>query len=390
MRNWKCAMRFRKRRTDSITDMDLAQLAPTGGNWLDRRSGEKPRLLVHAFKTTLAAAFAWYVAVALGLQDGYWAVITVIIVLQSYVGATVTASRDRAIGTLVGAAVGFAFSQFTTLPWNFLLALLVSTIVCVLLGLKNSTRLAGVTVVIILIAQKSGTNYTIAMHRVLEVLLGIAIALAVSTLILPERARMRLRESLAEEFLQLGSFFEAVLQGFSGTPEERLNDLRAQCDNRRRANNLLMETARNEPTGGRGVLEALGLLMQFARSLRDALAALELAVRNSHNDNYARQLEPELGKLAADIHAAFHFVAGCIHRWNFDEPSKQLNLAADIAALDMKMVAVRHTGNNFSQDEILRAYAVQLHLTQLARILRTVRAETGKALAVGKSPEESV
>ncbi len=383
-------MRFSKRRTDSITEMDLAQLAPVGGNWLDRLSGEKPRLLVHAFKTTLAAAIAWYVAVALGLHDGYWAVITVIIVLQSYVGATVTASRDRAIGTLVGAAVGFAFSLYTTLPWNFLLALLVSTILCVLLGLKNSTRLAGVTVVIILIAQKSGTNYTIAIHRVLEVLLGIAIALAVSTLVLPERARMRLREGLAEEFLQLGVFFEAVLQGFSGEPNERLGQLRAQCDARRRANNQLMETARNEPADGRGVLEALGLLMQFARSLRDALAALELSVRDSHNDNYARQLEPELGKLAADIHAAFHFVAGCIHRWRFNQPSGKINLAAGIEALEVKMEAVRHTGNSFSQEEVLRAYAVHLHLTQLARTLRTVRAEAGKALAANKPGEETV
>lgn len=382
-------MRFKKRRNDSITDMGAALAAARGGSWLDRLSDEKPRLIILAIKTTLAAAIAWFVAAALGLHDGYWAVITVIIVLQSYVGSTVTASRDRAIGTLIGAVFGFAFSLYSVQPWNILLALLTSTVVCVLLGLKNSTRLAGVTVVIILVVQKHSMDYTIALHRVIEVLLGIAIALAVSTLVLPERARMRLREGLAEEFLLLGAFFEATLQGFSGAPDERLNDLRTQCDTRRRANNQLMETARNEPSGGRGYIEALGLLMQFARSLRDALAALELAVRNSHNDRFAQQLEPELGKLAADIHAAFHFVAGCIHRWKFNVPSGKLNLAADIEQLEIKMDSVRHMGTNFSQEEVLRAYAVQLHLKQLARILRTVRTETGKALEVRRMEDES-
>jgi hypothetical protein len=44
------------------------------------------------------------------------------------------------------------------------------------------------------------------------------------------------------------------------------------------------------------------------------------------------------------------------------------------------MAAVRHTGFQFSQAEILRAYAVQLHLKQLARLLRASRAETSRAI----------
>jgi uncharacterized membrane protein YccC len=369
--------------------MDPTLLAANSGSWLDHLSSERSRLLIHAAKTTLAATIAWFVAQALGFNDGYWAVITVIIVLQSYVGSTVTASRDRAIGTLIGAVFGFAFSLYSVQPWNFLLALTASTVVCVLLGLKGSTRLAGVTVIIIMIQQKHAMDYTIALHRVIEVLLGIAIALAVSTIVLPERARIRLREGLAEEFLQLGAFFEAVLKGFSGTPDERLNDLRTQCDNRRRTNNQLMDTARNEPSGGVGILEASGMLSQFARSLRDALAALELSVRNSNNDHFAQQLEPELGKLATDIHATFHFVAGCIHRWKFNVPLGKLSLAADIAALEQKMDSLRHMGTSFSQEEVLRAYAVQLHLKQIARILRTVRTETGRTLEERKMQEES-
>ena len=49
------------------------------------------------------------------------------------------------------------------------------------------------------------------------------------------------------------------------------------------------------------------------------------------------------------------------------------------------MNAVRHTGIEFSQAEILRAYAVQLHLKQIARLLRASRVETNRA--VGEAEE---
>jgi hypothetical protein len=57
-----------------------------------------------------------------------------------------------------------------------------------------------------------------------------------------------------------------------------------------------------------------------------------------------------------------------------------LNLEEDIAQLEAQMAAVRHTGFQFSQAEILRAYAVQLHLKQIARLLRASRVETSRAI----------
>jgi len=57
-----------------------------------------------------------------------------------------------------------------------------------------------------------------------------------------------------------------------------------------------------------------------------------------------------------------------------------MNLEQDIADLEARMDAVRHTGLGFSQAEILRAYAVQLHLKQIARLLRASRVETSRAV----------
>jgi uncharacterized membrane protein YccC len=372
-------MRLMTHKTWSQEELDIKQR-------LEQRqsrgllSWEHQRLFIHAAKTALAAALCWWLALSVGLPDGYWGAISAIIVLQSNFGSTITASRDRLLGTLIGALFGFSFSLFGTLPWNYVLAVLAAVVVCGLLGLRSSSRLAGVTITIVMLVQKTGSHWTVALDRVSEVFLGIVVALAVATLVFPDRARLRLRDGLAQEFLVLGAFFEAILQGFRGEPAENLAALRDDALAMLRGNNQLLDAARNEPSGGPGWREGLGMLAQFGRSIFDALAALEFAVKGSTDDGYAQRLEPALGRLAVDIHSGFHYLAGCISAWRFHIPPPGLNLEEDIAQLEARLAEVRHTASQFSQAEILRAYAVQLHVKQVAQLLRESRVETSRTI----------
>ena len=293
------------------------------------------------------------------------------------------------MGTLIGAVVGFAFSLYGQLPWNYILALISAMLLCGLIGMRSSSRLACVTITILMLVQKGGPQWTLAVDRVLEVLLGILVAICVSTTVLPDRARVRLRDGLAQQFLLLGLLFEAVLEGFRGVPSPQLEERRNSVRARLRANNELMVASRNEPSGGPGWREGLGMLEQFSRSLSDAIAALELSARGSSDDAYALQLEQAIGTLATDICTGFHHVAACIHRWKFDVPPKGMNLEQDIACLEERMAEVRHTGHQYSQEEILRAYAVQLHLKQIARTLRASRVETSRAIGEARDREVS-
>jgi uncharacterized membrane protein YccC len=340
---------------------------------------EKQALLVLAVKTAMAAGLCYWLARMVGLQDGYWGSISAIIVLQSNVGSTVTASRDRLIGTLIGAAFGAVFSLFGEGLWPYLAAVITAMVTCSLLGLKNSSRLAAVTVTILMLVHRTGSNWTLPMHRVLEVLLGIVVALGISTLVLPSRAKARLRDGLAQEYLLMGALFEAVLAAFRGKPRENLDRLKKDVETAIAANAQLLDAARNEPSGGPASLEALSMLFQFGKEMEDSLTAMELASKgNTGGDSYADHLEPEMGKLVTDIQRDFQYVGGCIHRWKFDEAPEGLALEEDIAALESKMAAIRPTGLEFPQAEILRAYAAQLHLKQVARLLRSSRVETSR------------
>lgn len=137
--------------------------------------------LQQGIRTALAATLAYWIADNLHLPGGYWAAISAIVVMQSEVGATVRASRDRLAGTAMGAVVGL----LTALVWHhsllvFALGVFVVVISCTALNYKNAGRLAGVTVAIIVLIPYPGPLWHIALQRFLEVSLGIVISLVVA------------------------------------------------------------------------------------------------------------------------------------------------------------------------------------------------------------------
>src|SRR5665213_2711623 len=95
-------------------------------------------------RTAVAAALAYWLTELLRLPGGYWAAISAIVVMQSEVGATLTASYDRFAGTAMGAIVGWLI----TLARNdsifmFAVGVLVVMVLCSALHYKNAGRLGG-------------------------------------------------------------------------------------------------------------------------------------------------------------------------------------------------------------------------------------------------------
>ncbi len=135
----------------------------------------------HGLKTAIAAGVCLGLVRVVGLKPGFWACISTIVVMQSESADTLVASRDRLIGTALGALVGLGVSYF----WNghlivYAMAVLVCMLVPEIAGLKTAGRMAGVTVTIVLLAANSRSHWEVAYDRFLEVSFGIVVAVVVS------------------------------------------------------------------------------------------------------------------------------------------------------------------------------------------------------------------
>jgi uncharacterized membrane protein YgaE (UPF0421/DUF939 family) len=144
--------------------------------------------IIHAVKTGLAAVLAMYLARFLGLPESYWAAISAIIVMYSDLSRTLRASGYRFLGTAIGVTIGAGFAEFFgTRLWAFGMAVAITLLVCGFLGLADAARLAGVAVAIVMLISHPGRPWTAALHRFLEVSLGIVIAVLFSALDWPLR-----------------------------------------------------------------------------------------------------------------------------------------------------------------------------------------------------------
>ena len=337
---------------------------------------ERLARLLLGIKTALAASLCLWISGWFGLQEGYWAAISAIIVMQTNVGSTARASRDRLFGTAVGAVLGWAASPWGHYPLAFALTVLAGALICALLRWKNSARLAGVTICIVMLAHAGSSNWRIAVDRFFEVSLGILVALAVSVLVLPQRARRQLRQGLAEEFLILGQLLETVMNNYRASLRVDPIPLKKRVESTLRTNEALLKSVDSELATGGVSTEGLTLLTDAGENLHDAILALDLAVNESESDCFAERIEPELGDLAGALVRDFLNVGDSISTWQFQASPPGIDLPGRLSALDARVAEVRHTGIGFPIEEILRICAVQLHLKRIASELQLLRTQT--------------
>ena len=139
-------------------------------------------------RTAVAATTAVIVARLVQAPEAYWAAIATLVVMQSSLGATLTISIERVIATALGASIGALESKFFGVD---LIAFLLAIILIGLLSFsfrleKTAYRYASVTLAIIVLIPRTSPAWIVALHRFIEVSVGIVVALIVVA-IWPER-----------------------------------------------------------------------------------------------------------------------------------------------------------------------------------------------------------
>jgi uncharacterized membrane protein YccC len=102
--------------------------------------------------------------------------------MQSTLGAAWDVSKQRFLGTALGAAAGGLLATYLApRVLTFAVTLFALGVLCALLRLNQSAyRFAGITVAIVMLVERTSPPYLIAAHRFVEVSLGIAVALALT------------------------------------------------------------------------------------------------------------------------------------------------------------------------------------------------------------------
>lgn len=172
-----------------------------------------PAALKQTVRVAIACAVAYAAYRLLGLKQGYWAVFTVLIVMQGSIGGTLGAAFDRMIGTFVGAALGAAGAAFhdgTTLGTG--IALVAATGTGTFLAmLRPQLKVAPVTTSIMMLTMPPGMPVVaFVVDRVVEITLGGVIGVLAMALILPARSQAVVKDRAAAALDRMRTLCDAM------------------------------------------------------------------------------------------------------------------------------------------------------------------------------------
>jgi uncharacterized membrane protein YccC len=140
--------------------------------------------LVDVVRTAAAAVASLLLADLCRLPNGYWAAISCLIVMLSAAGSELAVSVQRSAGTALGASVGAgAMALLGSNAWSFGAAVVAIGIFCWALRVDRAAfRYGAIAAAIVILVPHQEAAARVALHRFIEVTLGIAVGLVTATI----------------------------------------------------------------------------------------------------------------------------------------------------------------------------------------------------------------
>lgn len=228
----------------------------------------------HALRLGVSAALATALVRGLGLNHGYWVIITVIIVLQPYAGLTLQRSLQRVAGTLLGAAVAAGLVALVKDPVVILVAIMVLFAVAMSVQpLSLPAFQVLLTPALVLLAELQSGDWSLAGVRIVNTLLGGVLALVGARLLWPSPEHLRFPEQVATALRADRDYLRQVAVARSDA-EPSVRDARRRMGLALLAAEASFQRLLSEWRGPAQQLEPVMALLTYARRLTSAVTAL--------------------------------------------------------------------------------------------------------------------
>jgi uncharacterized membrane protein YccC len=263
----------------------------------------------YGIKLSLASLLSLYVALVLRLEHPNWAVLTVLVMMNShYVGSTALKAMLRCVGTIGGALLGvWLVGTYTSSPVLFLLLIFIILGIAVYkFGQYPGSQapyayyLVGLTTLSVATygIQDPSDVWRIGLNRALEILVGSFSSLAVTSVIWPRYAREEFFElsckalETAAEVVSLETASYIHLRDRSG----QLDQLRGRFEQQVSTLRNLLQAGARESTRFYG---RLGNYNAFVVSLTNLFqAALHLETKRQEESQYIASIQNEFAAVA--------------------------------------------------------------------------------------------
>lgn len=247
----------------------------------------------YSFQLGLVTMIAVVITALFKLPYGHWMTITAVIVLQPYTGATTNRAIQRILGAVLGGALAAGLSAVFHDPMAIVALVAIFVALCVaLLPLSYAAFSAFITPAFVLLVEVEEGSGGLAWLRVVNTLLGGALALAAARLIWPQPEWSRFPFHLATVLRASREYLEVVTHAL--TPAGEATGPQLMREARRKIGLAAINAEESfqrllgEYRGPAADLEPAMALLGYIRRFGNSVAALALA---RHSEEPGQDLE---------------------------------------------------------------------------------------------------
>lgn len=264
-------------------------------------------LFRHGLRMAIALVVGYAVMQSIHADNGYWILLTTAFVCRPNYGATRLRLVQRIAGTLIGLIATWALMQlFPGTEVQLLLALAAALIFFITRTDRYMLATAGITVMALFCFNLLGDGFVLIWPRLIDTVIGCAIAAAASFLILPDWQGRRLNQVMATVLASCARYLAQVLEQYASGMRDDLPYRIARRDmhNADAALSVALSNMLREPGRYRRNLEAGFRFLALSNTLLGYLSALgahRAALDGEHDAGIAQAgdyLQRTLGEIA--------------------------------------------------------------------------------------------
>lgn len=253
----------------------------------------------HALRLAVALMVGYAVLHAVHPRHGYWILLTTLLVCQPSYGATQLRLVQRLTGTLIGLVLGWATLRLLPFgPWQMPLIVASGVVFFAARLRRYATATAAITLFVVLCFNQVGNGYEVMLPRLLDTLIGAAIAALAMHFILPDWQGRRFDDVLADTLGSDARYLARIMAQYASGRRDDL-DYRVARREAHNANATLSSALAKmlrEPGRHRRGNETLLRFLAAAHILLGQLSALG-ANRQTMAAGPAREIVVEAGGL---------------------------------------------------------------------------------------------
>ncbi|WP_193854501.1 FUSC family protein [cf. Phormidesmis sp. LEGE 11477] len=263
----------------------------------------------HALRLAILITLSQLLSVLLPIPRGYWITLTVLFALKPNYGGTAQTIGQRVLGTVIGGVVGIILVMVIHSPLALILLLLLSLFAAIALRpLSYSLFIMMLTLGIVVLFEAAGIgSWEVGVHRIVDTLIGGAIAFAGIYLLFPNWEQQRLPAQLESTLQANLAYFQITISQYlhqcqpsaesdakriDPTFTSSLHRLRHQAALQNSNAEAAAQRLFSEPRHLQGEIEPVMALLFYTRSLFSSTAMLAEHLKENIDSEAFCYIEP--------------------------------------------------------------------------------------------------